>query len=340
MKKRLLYIDRFKGIAILLVVMGHFIQENTIESVYSPIFSWIYSFHMQVFMFISGYVAYKTTTINSVSDCYKFLKKKSIGLLVPYFIWPLIVNKFFFSNSDQGLKKLLAEAWFLTGHWQPLWFLWMLFFLLLNYAVFNVLSNWLNKRISFIVDLFLFLFISSALVAIKIFHMPFPLRIESYLLFYLFFFTGVFVSKFEILSKLALNELFFTVMFLVFILMSGRFDYLVLSSEQKLLKIVISFAAIFTLYYIVNKIEWNATIDKYIQQWGTYSIVIYTTHFTMIKLTTSVAVFNKLGLLALFIVSLVFAFIIISACMLLYKVIRLSSVIDFLLYGHFKKSPK
>lgn len=52
---RISYIDQLKGIAILLVVLGHVIGYNNCED--SFLWRFIYSFHMPLFMFISGYVA-------------------------------------------------------------------------------------------------------------------------------------------------------------------------------------------------------------------------------------------------------------------------------------------
>lgn len=51
--KRIDYIDRMKGFAIFLVVMGH-LSFSGISTVMSP---WISSFHMSLFMFLSGLVA-------------------------------------------------------------------------------------------------------------------------------------------------------------------------------------------------------------------------------------------------------------------------------------------
>ena len=58
---RISYIDQLKGIAILLVVLGHVIGYNNCED--SFLWRFIYSFHMPLFMFISGYVAQMTFRI-------------------------------------------------------------------------------------------------------------------------------------------------------------------------------------------------------------------------------------------------------------------------------------
>lgn len=82
-------IDAIKGVAIILVVIGHCIQY-----IYAPqdfddniIFRIIYSFHMPLFMFISGYVVFKQgRDINA-----NWLKKRFINLMVPYITWIFLV---------------------------------------------------------------------------------------------------------------------------------------------------------------------------------------------------------------------------------------------------------
>lgn len=60
-RKRIDYIDRMKGLAILLVVMGHLYQfsYHDTQSVVPAI---IGSFHMPLFLFLSGLVAYSGIT--------------------------------------------------------------------------------------------------------------------------------------------------------------------------------------------------------------------------------------------------------------------------------------
>ena len=49
-------VDAIKGFAIILVVLAHAIQRNIIDSEGNIIFCLINSFHMHLFMFLSGYV--------------------------------------------------------------------------------------------------------------------------------------------------------------------------------------------------------------------------------------------------------------------------------------------
>ncbi len=339
MKGRLIYIDQLKGIAIFLVVVGHFIQQNTIESTNSSLFSWIYSFHMPLFMFISGYVAYKTTHINGFNDALVFFKNKSIGLLIPYFAWPLIINNYFFNNKPIN-ADLIHNAIALTYIWTPLWFLYYLFFLFICYFLFYLFSTWINKKGILGFDVLIAGFIFGGLVIVKFFHLFFPVDIDSFLLYYIFFFLGIFVSKFLILRRLILSRRGFLAFLFLFILFSGRYDFSDLGLVNKTIKMITAISAIASLYFIVNTIKLNPSIDRYVQLWGRYSIVIYTTHFTMIKLFSKGPVFGNLNLLLLVVIAILFAFLIMSACILILKVVKLSPPLDLILYGHRPKKVK
>lgn len=53
--QRLVFLDIAKAICIILVVIGHYHPDNSPEW-YNVIWKFIYSFHMPLFMFASGYI--------------------------------------------------------------------------------------------------------------------------------------------------------------------------------------------------------------------------------------------------------------------------------------------
>ena len=63
MRKRIEWADAFKGILILLVVLGHSIQSVCIQRdedfMNNYLWNLIYSFHMPAFMAMSGYLAFR-----------------------------------------------------------------------------------------------------------------------------------------------------------------------------------------------------------------------------------------------------------------------------------------
>lgn len=71
---RIFWVDTAKGVGIFLVILGHLVTYG------SPIFNWIFCFHMPLFFFLSGYV-YKYDP--SFSRC---LKKTVTSLVLPYFL--------------------------------------------------------------------------------------------------------------------------------------------------------------------------------------------------------------------------------------------------------------
>jgi len=74
--KRILYLDIAKGIAIILMLIFHFMPDHFLKQ-------YAYSFHMPLFIIISGYF-YKDEKLTT------FIKKTIKTLLIPYFICIII----------------------------------------------------------------------------------------------------------------------------------------------------------------------------------------------------------------------------------------------------------
>lgn len=90
MKQRINYIDRMKGMAILLVVMGHlyFFSYGQSDSI---VFCFISSFHMPLFMFLSGLVS-------SPSLSYVLCEKNTSSFAADVVLWPMLYG-LIFSNK-------------------------------------------------------------------------------------------------------------------------------------------------------------------------------------------------------------------------------------------------
>ncbi|MGE5378536.1 MAG: acyltransferase family protein [Bacteroidota bacterium] len=119
MSKRINYIDVARGIGILLVVMGH----NDF-SLISPFFhKLIYSFHMPLFFFLSGYF------LNTAIGFWSFVKKRFNGLLKPFFFTIFMIYFFSISFEKMGFANAITrivKSLYGTGayiDWVQLWFL-------------------------------------------------------------------------------------------------------------------------------------------------------------------------------------------------------------------------
>lgn len=145
--KKMLILQAF---AIILVVIGH---RGGIQ-VFADWFS-IYSYHMPLFIFISGYF-YKDENQNNI---FKFILKKIKNLVIPYYIWAfiyffiiLILKRFNLPtySYDIGFKMFFLEPW-ITGHQLGLnaaaWFVLSLFLVQVIYIIFRRLSHLKNEWI-------------------------------------------------------------------------------------------------------------------------------------------------------------------------------------------------
>jgi fucose 4-O-acetylase-like acetyltransferase len=145
MNNRNTQIDTAKGLGILLVVLGH--NWITLHQ-RGELFNVIHSFHMPLFLFLSG-LFFKTGTSFG-----KLFVSKSDAILKPYFItlllFALVLLPFsqlhlfdyttrMFYGIGATLRSLYGESAGKTGYWVPLWFLTHLFAL--------TLTAWLAGRL-------------------------------------------------------------------------------------------------------------------------------------------------------------------------------------------------
>lgn len=82
---RLPYLDNIKGLLIIWVIVGHTIQycSSTYETDF--VFRFIYSFHMPLFFFVSGYLSNRGRWDSNV------IAKRAVQLLIPFVIWAFLV---------------------------------------------------------------------------------------------------------------------------------------------------------------------------------------------------------------------------------------------------------
>lgn len=140
MTKRIEWADAFKGILILLVVLGHSIQSVCIQrgEDFMSNYFWnlIYSFHMPAFMAMSGYLSYRPGEIgkgggkNIVSKLFRRFRQ----LMVPFFIWSALM--FLVVHNVEHLYDYILYPN------ESYWFLWTLFFIV---VLFNVIDCWSSK---------------------------------------------------------------------------------------------------------------------------------------------------------------------------------------------------
>lgn len=126
---RLKTLDIAKGIGIVLVVAGHFFPENS-PHWYAVTRNVIYSFHMPLFLLISGYIyMYSRRDIPYLA----FLNKKVKRIVIPYFLvsFLFVFIKFIPQMLSLYVKNPVTPESFLKVFYMPeaavsLWYLWAL----------------------------------------------------------------------------------------------------------------------------------------------------------------------------------------------------------------------
>jgi fucose 4-O-acetylase-like acetyltransferase len=114
-------IDALKGIAIILVVLGHSVQHNNPNYDNNLLFRVIYSFHMPMFMFLSGFIVLGKSGYTFLA----YVKKNAIRLLIPFFIWYFVSYVIVRFHQDVSLALYFFDLAKSPG--RGLWFLWILF---------------------------------------------------------------------------------------------------------------------------------------------------------------------------------------------------------------------
>lgn len=105
--------DVVKCIAIFLVVWGHALNAFDLKHAYcGDLYRFIYSFHMPLFMVVSGYFSVSSYLL----ACDIFLKKKAVQLLLPALSWSLITCAYIAIEGapvHTVVLEFVGNSWFL-----------------------------------------------------------------------------------------------------------------------------------------------------------------------------------------------------------------------------------
>lgn len=121
-KERNRFVDIMRGIAMLLVVLGHTMTGCTTGSEDSFLFNIVWSLQMPLFILISGYVTRYSRGIESGADLWRYIQRRTIAYLLPWVVWSVIVRGLIFGESGfLNARRLLwhmdSGYWFLGTIW-------------------------------------------------------------------------------------------------------------------------------------------------------------------------------------------------------------------------------
>lgn len=266
-KKYFEEVNIIRGIAVILVVIGHSFPDlhdgmGRIPAII--ILQFCYSFHMAIFFAISGFLFVKPNSWNSFHE---FIKKKIFRLLVPYFLFSIIsiilkvvMNRY---ADNPFYVKDIWKIFIGESANTSLWFLWTLFVIyVIEFVFWRIFKSY---RI--------ILLISIMTYVLQIF---LPLFFFTYVLRFQFFFVlGMLIRKNydNTREKLQFSGIVNALLAILLVASSAIRTFTPIEDE---LYIISGTIGVFLIWSLSLRISSQETgLKKYFDEAGFYSYDIY-----------------------------------------------------------------
>lgn len=277
--QRLEYKDEMQGLAIFLVVLGHFVGPHTYGNTY-PLTEIIASCHMSFFFFLSGYINDKTNHIKDRGTM-AYIKKKAQALLIPFLFWSYIAvffkDDFIPTTLSEWVEPLLVfpnrHFWFL-----PVLFIFSIIYLLMNKLIASRSIGW--GRIAFYaIPVLSFSFFGFA---------THQYHLVIYGIYLASFFLGDYLSCNEQFRKFILRDgvygLSATILFVAWKIYPLEANGV---AWKSLVNLILSFVCSYTMcvfcYNFFRKVTLPTFFKRCLQEMGKMSLVIYVTPFVLLS---------------------------------------------------------
>ena len=111
-----------RGIAMLMVVLGHTMTGCTSNAQDSFLFNIVWSLQMPLFILISGYITKYSHKIVDWSDFIRYLQRRTVAYMLPWETWSFIIRGFIFGEHNFfDIKYILwnmdSGYWFIATIW-------------------------------------------------------------------------------------------------------------------------------------------------------------------------------------------------------------------------------
>ncbi len=289
-RERERWADILKGIGAILVVIGHLVLYEGNAKIY------IYSFHMPLFFFISGYLYHHTKGFKS------FCIRKVKGLLVPYFVFAFIsiVVTYFLEGIYLPKREILTNYFFVNGSFMfnsSLWFLVIMFFVLILFYFIkeNVkIEKPILTLITIIILLIICIFFSAEQIKL---YFGFEIVPHALLIFYIGYLYKVYKNKInKFINKILHNNLNFTLQIVILLvisfylsLLNGRVNMSTSIYNNYFLYLVVAIISIYVYVLISKKIElskskFNAVVSNALVRFSFLSLFMFCTQRLIFKI--------------------------------------------------------
>lgn len=317
-------IDFLRGIAALMVVAGHSI--SGVEYLTVP-YNIIYSIHMPLFFMISGYLLQRSSGVNNTEITNKRIIYKKIGtILVPYFVWTVVIP---WISSEFSLQVLEDRLWVFSGiRGGGLWYLPVLFglnimFLLLKKcrSIYTCEKLWRECFAAAIVE-------AIVLILYMVTKHPYLLNMLSY---FLPFFGGVLLRKYDYVYQLIDNRKIITLSIIGYFILFQYFDFYDISPLTQVKRIVLSVFAVIILLRATKNMHYKNMISNFLIICGQNSLAIYVIHSSIGNWKG--ILLQDLGVVFGILITLIGSVTVCLICIGIAKLLEQSQLLAFILFG-------
>ena len=115
-------VDIIRGVAMLLVILGHALSNVTADGYQSFLYNIIWTLQMPLFILVSGYVSRYSRQITTLKQLGVQFLKKTASYLLPWVVWTffvrgLLLGQTYFFNWKYLFWNMDSGYWFLTSLW-------------------------------------------------------------------------------------------------------------------------------------------------------------------------------------------------------------------------------
>lgn len=285
-------IDVLRGIAILLVVLGHTMTGCTNNSESSFLFNVLWTIQMPLFFLISGYVTKYSRTVATLKDYIEFVGKKTFSYLLPWAVWTFFIRGIVFGETSYlNIKFIMFNMD--TGYW----FLFSLWTIVMIYGAARFICEKIAGNRS---ELFQFLtltllyFLGMVILALIGFKLSLSFLCIKLTLYYMpFYFLGYMFSEFE--KRIDINKLSFltesivAIALAVWIGLMLRFNFSAIDDNLTgiMLRITASLSGSIAVCGLISKSIKKISslkIWKFLSYAGKKSLEIYLMHYLLLSM--------------------------------------------------------
>lgn len=320
---RIYELDYIRGIAMLMVVMGHVLLFS-LKIEHTALIGIIGICEMPLFFVVSGYLTHKEREENFKRMLSRLLIR-SRTLLVPLVVWSIVRNICDGTVSYSLSDIYRGEYWFFLALW------WC--------DVLNMFSAYLSKkfRLGMLGDALLYGFVYAVILLgrIKNIDLGGVLPVQSVQYYFPFFVMGLLMRKYQFLNGMVLNKYSYAVGMLLLII-GWYFSFI----ESFVIWFVAALGAVVVVWMACREINSDLKVARILSIVGMNTLPIYAIHYLFIGVlpnTLHEMVYISNGFFFQLVVSFVYAVFAIILCLLVDRILSLNPITRMLFWGESKK---